>query len=261
MSVGISTACFYPMLTEKTLPLIAGLGFSKIEVFFNTESECNLDYCADFKRRADDLGIEILSVHSFSSPYEHLILFSEYTRRMEDALKLYGRIIRAGNCLGARYVTFHGDRKINPADLGIDQYCTVLDRLIRMAREQDMYICQENVSWCKSSDIAFLRGLVKHLNNPDLRFTLDIKQANRAEVGLYEYIGVMGAAIANVHINDYDESHPCLLPGCGVMDYPKLFESLRQCGYRGDYIIEVYRKNYKDLTQIADSKTFLEKFF
>lgn len=261
MSIGISTACFYPMLTEETIHIIDQLGFRKIEIFFNTESECDIDYCNDIKKKVDKLGIEVVAVHSFSSPYEHQMLFSEYTRRLEDGLRLYEKIIRAGNVLGARYITFHGDRKNNPHHVGIDQYCTVLERLIHLAQRWDMYICQENVSWCKSSDLTFLEEVVKNLSGHDLRFTLDIKQANRAEISVYQYIDIMKDKIANVHINDYDSTHPCLLPGSGMMDYENFFNTLQVHEYRGDYIIEVYRQNYKDISQISESKIFLEKYF
>ena len=43
MLAGISTACFYPELTERGLSYIAGLGAQAAEVFFNAASE--LDDC------------------------------------------------------------------------------------------------------------------------------------------------------------------------------------------------------------------------
>ena len=39
MNFGISTACFYPELLEKSLEHARDLGYKDIEIFFNTDSE------------------------------------------------------------------------------------------------------------------------------------------------------------------------------------------------------------------------------
>ena len=39
MSIGISTACLYPMYTEQALEILLDQGFRLFEIFFNTISE------------------------------------------------------------------------------------------------------------------------------------------------------------------------------------------------------------------------------
>ena len=38
MRIGASTACFFPLVTEKALDNVLNLGFEQAEIFFNTRS-------------------------------------------------------------------------------------------------------------------------------------------------------------------------------------------------------------------------------
>ena len=46
MSIGVSTACFYPNLTEKSVEYLAKSGIKTIEIFFKSQSETSVRfYC------------------------------------------------------------------------------------------------------------------------------------------------------------------------------------------------------------------------
>ncbi|MFD3156248.1 sugar phosphate isomerase/epimerase family protein [Haloimpatiens sp. FM7330] len=90
-------------------------------------------------------------------------------------------------------------------------------------------------------------------------FTLDIKQAHRANIEPLEYIEIMGEDLINFHINDRNLQCDCLLPGKGEVKYNSILEKLRKINYKGNLIIEVYRKNYLDYNEIEKSKKFLDK--
>lgn len=49
MSVGISTACFYPAATEEALRCVAEAGAKVTEVFFNSPSELERIFSAAFR--------------------------------------------------------------------------------------------------------------------------------------------------------------------------------------------------------------------
>lgn len=55
-----------------------------------------------------------------------------------------------------------------------------------------MIVAQENVAWCRSSDPAYLKLLFQNI--PELRYTLDIKQAHRAGHSWREYFEVVAPA-------------------------------------------------------------------
>ena len=94
----------------------------------------------------------------------------------------------------------------------------IYNELSYIASESDVKLAQENVSWCMSSDIKFLNLLTENCKYP-VYFTLDLKQAYKANVPIEKYIKVMGTNIVNLHINDRDENSPCLMPGKGNLNY------------------------------------------
>ncbi len=173
MRLGISTACFYPLPVEQALDAIGSLGLRTVEVFFNTESEYFEPLLSEIERHVQENGLEVCSIHPYSAANEGILLFSEYTRRTEDAFAQYRRYFAAGQRLGARYFTFHGERRMGVDTDGgiIDRKLKVYHRLIETAAEYGLTFTQENVAWCRSADPGYLRTLYENI--PELRCTLD----------------------------------------------------------------------------------------
>ena len=260
MFVGISTACFYPKETENTIEDIAPLGFKHIEVFFNSICECEEDFCAAFRGKIDSLGIACVSAHPYISSMEHFFLFSGYKRRKDDGFLLYKDIFKGAKTLGAKHITFHGDRVFLQTAFSIKQYAKVFMELDLMAKDHGLRLAQENVSWCRSCDLEFLKGLLNETGG-DVCFTLDIKQAVRAQRDVFDYIKLLKNKIVNIHINDYTQDKPCLLPFEGDMDYIRLKNALVEMNYGGELIIEVYRDNFSDNADVLKSKKKLEEIY
>jgi len=257
MEIGISTACFYPKKTEDAIDLIFGLGFRRIEYFINSEYEYNTHFVSEQRKKTDALGITVNSVHSYTTAFEHYLMFSEYERRRSEGLRIFSDVIKTASTLGAKYLSFHGITKFL-ASVPDSRCIQVYHQLVDIAKKYNITIAQENVSYCRSSDIQFLKALKNEFSPSELMFTLDIKQAARAGVDVYEYVDVMQGRIANIHINDHDPTHQCLLPGSGSFDYNKFFTVLKDINYKGNCIIEVYSQNFKKTSEVVNSKKFLE---
>ena len=258
MEIGISTACFYPIFIEETVPLIKKMGFTSVEIFLNSRQECKREYCEDLRRMLDHSGISVYSVHSYTSAYDHVLLFSEYGRRLTDALDIYSEIAEAGKILGARYITVHGNRLTNPVPIDVRRYAEILKEIIDIAAKRGLYISQENVSWCQSANADFIRQLREYADDR-LCFTLDIKQAYRANTPVNSYIEAMAGKISAVHINDCNDENFCLLPGKGNIDYSNLFSRLGENGFNGDLFIEVYNANYSKYEELEWSRKHLQR--
>lgn len=261
MKIGVSTASLYPVPLEEAIPRIAALGLRTIEVFFNTYSEFSQPFVGELEKLLREYQMDIVSVHPFTSMMEGILLFTDYARRTEDGFEQYRRYFSAAATLGAKYLTLHGERRIQGAkedppamtERKLERY----RRLCRIAEEEGILVAQENVAWCKSGEPAYLKMLME--NVPELRYTLDIKQAHRAGHSWFEYFQIMAPRLVNVHINDFDDAHSCLLPGEGIFDYMEFFRALRDVGYDRQALIEVYSSNYSDEQQIADAAIFLHK--
>ncbi|MGE4549381.1 MAG: sugar phosphate isomerase/epimerase family protein [Intestinibacillus sp.] len=258
MEVGISTACFYPEPLEQAVQEVAQLGVRNTEVFVNTESEFKLDFIEALYALLSQKGLRVTSVHPYSSPMEGQMLLSDYPRRTEDGIQQYTRYFAAAQRLGAQYFTFHGERSVirdrNAAD--ISRKIEVYHRLCDLASQHGLVLAQENVAWCKSENPRYLRMLYERV--PELGFTLDLKQAHRAGHHWSEYLDAVGDRIVNIHINDFDSTRSCLLPGEGAMDYAAFFDRLRELGYQGKVLIEVYMTNFESLAQFRRSVEFLD---
>lgn len=260
MQVGISSAVFYPMETEKAIDKIIELGFKKAELFLNCESEYEDEYIDEIKACMDAAGVEVVSVHPYTSLIEGMFFFSEYERRTQDSINKYRKYFRAAQRLGAKYFTFHGNRRVTGtvnSVIAMQKQYRAIEQLAAAAADYGVLLTQENVSWCDSHNIEYLRSLSENLGEK-IGFTLDLKQARRADVAVEEYIDVMGKNLKNIHISDHNNEQVCLLPGNGELNHDALMDKLKKIGYSGDIIIEVYSSNYDDISQIRTAKTMLE---
>ena len=75
----------------------------------------------------------------------------------------------------------------------------------------------------------------------------------------------MGEDIVTVHLSDIDEQGKMCLPGRGVTDFDDLFRRLRDVGFDGALILEVYKDDYKDYQELFGALDFVnnlaEKIF
>ncbi len=254
MEVGMSLACFYPMEPERAVNEAAALGIRVCEVFLNTYSELDKGYLRALRDSCDHHGLEVYSVHPFTSFLENYLFFSPYPRRVADATDFYRQYAEAAKILGAQVVNIHGDRGIGLQS--VSQYVELIQPLLKLQDQTGIAFSMENVYYNSVDHPEFTARLRQMA--PDVRFTLDIKQAFKGEQDPYVLAEAMGDAVINFHVNDRDEQHFCMLPGQGTVDYPRIGEILKRNGYGGPALIEVYSANFEDKQEIADAKKFLE---
>lgn len=178
MLAGLSTACFYPELTERGLMFAASIGAQAAEVFFNAPSELTDSFVRELRRIARWLGHAYFICSPFTSGLEPLLFFSGYRRRFCDGVELYKRYFHAANLLGANLLVLHGDRRISQKPRSA--YFDAFGELAGEGRAMGVTVAQENVPRCASYCPDFFRDMRQYL--PDARFVLDIKQAVRAAI-------------------------------------------------------------------------------
>lgn len=257
MQIGISTAIFYPkILTEDALPLLAHQGFTLGEVFVNSFSEFTPAFAEGLRKVMEGARFQVHSVHTVSSAFEPY-LFDAYPRRRADFFRIFQDFVRFGAQVGAKAYTFHGLIKPPHGSMAWGDVVDIYDAMVEEAGRHGIALAQENVSWCRSGDPAFLKRLKQDVAGP-LKFTLDVKQAVKAGRSPYEYLDIFGEDLVNLHLNDHDLSHSCLLPGQGTFDFRALRKRLDAVGYEGPGIIEVYSDNFRTLKELGDSRRYLE---
>ena len=261
---GISSACFYPMPIEDAFDIICRkLNYKACELFLNTKSETEAGFLKDMKSKADDNGIKIIAVHPFLSGYEHFMFFTEYERRIYDNIKLYGMFFEAAQFLGADFVIFHG---IGPRELRmpVGEYAGIFMRINEEAKKYGVELLHEN--------IGAINDHVKELLQiaPEIRFAFDLKHTVAWGLDVCDMIDIIGKNIAHVHLNDMylpdlrenisniSKTEMCRLPFAGSLDLMKIFEKLAGINYIGSFITEVYRYNYADYSEIAESRSKIQ---
>lgn len=258
MKVGISTACLYPMETLDALEKLLQLGVDKFEIFFNTFSEIKKEYCSKLVRLLKEYNANVKSIHPFTSGYEPYLIFSNYEKRTNETLEFYRNFFYCAATIGAEIVVLHGDKKTCKNGISDELYFERFARLAKIGREYGVVLAQENVNAFRSQNPDFIRKMKNYLGSV-ASFVFDIKQAVRSHNNPYDMCEAMGENLIHVHINDNDDAHDCLLPGCGDMDYQRIFEILNNSNYKGDLVIEVYRSNFCEIDELIVSYNYLSR--
>lgn len=256
MQIGISTACLYPQPLEESFQELTDLGFRSFEIFFNTYAETQPDFLGKLEEIRKRTGSRICSVHPFTSAFEGTLFFSEYERRFWDGLSFYDIYLKAARFLGASILVLHGQRNYRNSAISEGEYIKRYSILYERGRQQGILVAQENVNAFRSEDPAFIRRMRQELGE-NCAFVLDCKQAVRAGFDPYEMCQAMGRQLVHVHMNDHTLQKDCLLPGQGTMEYRRLFSILRENGYKGSLVLEVYRKDFRELSELLQSQKVL----
>jgi len=260
MDIGLSSACFYPNLhTENSIQTMKELGYNHGEIFLNTWSEYEEKFLKVLLEKKALYEFNVNSVHAFSVSFEPY-LFDKYDRRRKDMLRYFKKVCMAAKILGASCYTFHGMRYTDFNELDTKFIIDIYNELSYIASDLGIKLAQENVSWCMSSNLDFLTLLSEKCKYP-IYYTLDLKQACKANIPIEKYIKVMGSNMVNLHINDRDDNSPCLLPGKGNLNYNDIARNLKDVNYSGKGIIEVYSNNYSSYEQLTQTKDFVLKKF
>ena len=217
MNIGASSACFYPLETEKAFQKICEMGFSHSEIFFNSPSELNSDFVKEMLRIKEHYGITVTSLHPYRSFSEGYDFFSKYKRRFYDATEDYKRFFNAAAELGAKYIVMHGSK--HHSEIPLTEYAERFGELDSIARTFSCNVAHENVVDFASASPDFMRFMKEQLGK-DFKAVLDIKQARRAGYDYNEFIDVLGENIVHLHLSDFNSEHNCIPPSeNGAFDF------------------------------------------
>ena len=250
MKIGISTASlFLRQDIEQAIVTIKELGADCTEIFFNTFYE----YRPEFSEKLDVKGIEVNSAHINTHQIEHS-LFNPYRRVRGDALYWIDQVMRSAQILGCKKYTFHG--KVGKVE-NIDGIVDYLRETVEFCARYGVSLCLENVHWSiyhKPKIFSYLKERI-----PSLLGVLDIKQAHRAGYSFKEYIDDMKGYISHVHVADMDEDGKLCLPGKGKVNFKDLFIRLKDAGFDGNVLIEVYKDDYGEISELKTSLEYLNE--
>ena len=258
MKLGISTATFFTRVyTEEAFDIIRGLGLDNVEVFLATFSE----YTADFAKtlKANIGGLNIVSVHTLNQQFEPE-LFNPSPRTRKDCEHFLLEATEVAKAIGAKYYIFHGPARLKKTPYNIDyvamgKRADEISELIAGVYPGFSYL-YENVHWTYFSEPEFFANLKKHCK---VNACLDIKQAMQSKRTVDEYLDVMGDRLRHVHLCDYLDNGKLVAPGKGVFDFERLLRRLKDEGFNGTLVLELYARDYGDVREVKASSDYLQE--
>jgi len=237
LQLGLSTAAFYGRYeTEDAAARIAQLPLDCAEVFLQSESENTVEFAQLVKRNLS--GISCTSMHPLGGHENYMA--GRPARQVRDAFDQFRRLLDAAQALGAEIYVYHGRNTplLKPVPWNLQWNIDAVAPMCEETAKRGMVIAWENVCWCQLTEPV--RVLEAKAALPQVRFTLDIKQAMRAGCDPIAFVHAMGSQLCNVHVCDWAEDGQLCLPGEGVFDFGALMAALRQVGYSGPVIMEPY---------------------
>lgn len=256
MIIGVSTASLYPLHAEDAFSELCGLGIKNIEVFANSVYEGSEKCTSDILSLKDKYEVNVTSFHPFSSPMESVFLFSEYDRRIDEMITLYRCFFHSMNRLGAKIFVVHG--AILSSKCPPQHYFRQFRLLAEVGREYGVTVAQENVSYCLSGKLDFLKEMKKELGEY-AAFVLDLKQARRSRENPFDYIKELSDSVVHCHLSDADGESDCMPLGKGDFDFTQLLKQLDDKGFDGAMIVELYRQNYSEFSELRESVDYLSE--
>ena len=254
MKIGISTASlFLKQETEQALITVKELGTDCVEIFLATFYEFRPEFAKNYKDRCD--GLDVCSVHPYGTAFEPQ-LFNRSRRTSGDAFYWLDQIMRSAQLFGAEKYSFHGIiRKGGEPDIGY--LGERLSKAVSFCAEYGVNLCLENVCWSTYNSPYIFKQLKKYC--PQLLGVLDLKQARRSGYPYAMYIEDMKGSISHVHLSDVTEKGKMCLPGRGVTDFNEIFLRLKDSGFDGEALIEVYPEDFSDFSELKTSLEFLKE--
>ena len=255
MQTGISTASLFLRYdTEEALQILQSKGVLTSEIFLESYSEYNKRFGKILKKKKGKM--EVNSIHTLTTQFEPQ-LYSVNERAKSDSFKILEGVLSAGKVLGAKNYTFHGGARIKrtPLVLDFDRIGTITQQIIDKCKKYGINLAYENVHWSYYNYIGFYKELKKRTEG--LKATLDIKQARQSGIDHELFLEEMGEDIVTVHLSDIDENGKMCLPGKGLTDFNRLFSKLKDVGFDGALILEVYKNDYETLDQLLESYDYV----
>ncbi len=256
MQVGISTASLF--LREKTEGALKILSDNKIkcaEVFLESFCEYNKDFGKILKQVKGD--IDVHSVHILTTQVEPQ-LYSVNERANVDSFKILDEAMACAEEIKAKYYSFHGvtRMKVTPLNMNFERIGKYTNKIMDTCLKHGVTLAYENVHWAYYNYIGFFSELKKYV--PNLKGTLDIKQARQSKISHNEYLKEMGKDIVTVHLSDIDKNGKMCLPGRGITDFKDLFTRLNDVGFDGAILLEVYPEDYLEYSELFESMHYVE---
>lgn len=249
MKTGMNLLLWTGQVTSEHFPLMAKLkaaGFDGVEIpVFGGEP-------ADYKpvrAELDKLGLKCTTV-TVLTPEANAI--SPDAKIRESAVAWLKKVIDINHILGAETMVgpFHSPLGVfsgaGPTDDEKKRAADVLRKAAEHAKQANLML---GIEYLNRFECYFLTTataaveLVKAVDHPNFRTMYDTFHAHIEEKCQASTVRTLAPVLAHVHISENDRG----TPGTGQVNWDKAFNTLREVGYDGWFVIEAFGRALPDL--------------
>lgn len=258
MKIGVSTASlFMRKENHEALPFLNDLGVETAEVFLSSFREYSKAYGQQLAGVKGN--VQINSVHDLNTQFEPQ-LFNRHLGVKEDAYGILQNVLDTAKELSAPYYTFHAiTRAKRAARSGENDNFPFLiknfQEISDFCQKSGVTLCLENVEWATYNRPGVFSKIAEGV--PQMKGVLDIKQARISEYPYHLYLEEMGERLAYAHLSDIDENGKMRLPGMGIFNFEEMVLRLKDVGFDGALIIEVYENDYQREEELKTSCEYM----
>ena len=241
----ITTTSVFPPCSDldKVLRVLAEIGYDGADIAF--------DYCvqqSDYPFMTD--AYEVWAEELAKTAKELGIVISHSHASFDASCQDEGMIRRTLRCcqiMGIRYLVVHpiwrdADGKIiEDRDTFLKRNAEAISAMLSAADEYGVILLSENLLWGASANPEVISSLVWEVGHPNFGWCYDTGHAKS--------LGYAPAVLRDclpplsLHMQDnlgHGDDH--LLPGDGAIDWDDVLSCLRDCGYRGDCVLEAHHQ-------------------
>lgn len=220
-------------------------GFKNIEIWADTvhlDPRCKPDI-KETKKQLQSLGMRVHSLHAPFRNYKNPPADEkEFCRLRTDNIK---KTIDYAYELGSTILVMHAvDRK--EYNYSMDQLSLVQDYIGEIARygaQNGVQLAIEDISPGNGADeiCTTLENQQKLFGGLGIKYCLDIGHVPLLGADLFHETDVAGDDLITLHIhNNHGVLDDHNLPDNGIIDWPKLHDYIRNAGYGGEFVLEIY---------------------
>lgn len=241
MELGVTGAFGFPDFPQPhVLSIYASAGCTLVQVYRHRETRLTADEIGAMVR---ETGMRIDSIHGhFGDDLDPSSEDDAVRRRSVDVYRAEGEYCAR---LGGEMVVVHpcpGKVAVTSLDRKYDQLRRSLDDLAREGERSGMRFAFENMPPYHplGHDTPRLVREVASVGSPHIVFLLDFGHAHMTgRIG--DAIRAAGPHLAYTHVHDNDgQNDTHRLPWRGTLPWDECGSALREIGYRGDLLLEVF---------------------
>ncbi len=235
------------------LQLAAELGFDFVEMSMDESDErlARLDWSREQRMALVDAitrtGVRVPSM--CLSAHRRFPLGSEDDRTRARGLEIMAQAIRLAQDTGIRVIQLAGyDVYYQQAnDVTRERFREGLQLAVEMASRAQVTLAMEIMDYPLMNSISKAMGYAHYLNNPWFQLYPDIGNLSAWDNDVQMELRAGSGHIVAVHVKDTRPGEFKNVPfGQGVVDFERCFTTLRETGYTGPYLIEMWSETAAD---------------